>query len=330
MSKQHFVIWGVLLLVIGLAACRDSEALPTVAPTAALPGSTSDTAVSNPSPDQGAANTPTALPTDTAVPPSPTPLPPLAAWVNGDPLLLATYEKELARYENALSRWSGPDPANYRQLVLDALIEKMLIEQAAVARGITVTPQMVDQEIAALQSESDLQAWMETNLYTEAEFRQEIRQGLVVQQLIDQVTAGVPDTAEQVHTRYIHVDDLALANELLARAQNGDDFAFLADQFSLAPGNGGDLGWFARGSLLVPELEEPAFALQNSGDLTGIITVTGADGGLDYYLMQLIERDSARPLTADMYAQQLDAAWNAWLADLWQNATVERLVETGS
>ena len=68
---------------------------------------------------------PTALP-PTPIPPTPTPQ--LAALVNGQPIFLADFEKELARFELAQAELGieiGGEE-DYRHLVLDALIEREL------------------------------------------------------------------------------------------------------------------------------------------------------------------------------------------------------------
>ena len=56
---------------------------------------------------------------------------PLAARVNGQPILLANFERELARAGTTIAP---------RQ-VLDGMIEMLLLEQAAIAAGITVSGQ---------------------------------------------------------------------------------------------------------------------------------------------------------------------------------------------
>jgi parvulin-like peptidyl-prolyl isomerase len=254
----------------------------------------------------------------------------MAALINEQPLFMVDYEKELARYEQAAAELGGALDDSYRTAVLDALIEQILVEQAAAELGIVVTLEMVEQEMTALRTVGDFDAWLASNLYTEAEFKEAVRKGLLTEAAIAQVTADVPQTAAQVHARYIHVADEAAANDLFTRLQAGDDFAFVADQFSLEPGNGGDMGWFAHGSLLVPELEAPAFALQNPGDISGVIPVTAVDGTTSYYLLQLIEQDAARPLNEEMRSFLLQTALADWLATLWEKAEVVRLVETGS
>ncbi|HIP72430.1 MAG TPA: hypothetical protein EYH05_13670 [Anaerolineae bacterium] len=315
----------VILILFGLvflAACGKDDIPPTLAPTASLGQTAGDTAV---------ADTPTVPPTATPIPPTPTPAEPMAALVNGQPLFLTDFEQELARYEQAQAELGGAPEENYQRIVLDALIERMLIQQAAANEGISVTPDMVEQQLAdlrqAAEDEAAFAAWLEANHWTEDEFREEIAAGLVSEQMVARVTAGVPTAVEQVRARYIQVDDPALADTLLTQIQNGDDFAFLAQQYSLdtATGSeGGDLGFFARGSLLVPEVEAAAFALQNPGETSGVIAVAGTDGQTTYYLVQLVERDEQRPLPPDMQYTVWEQAFQQWLAQLWQSAAIER------
>ncbi len=59
---------------------------------------------------------------------------------------------------------------------------------------------------------------------------------------------------------------ISLANEIAARARNGEDFAQLANEYTMDPSNqvsedsarGGDLGWFGRGQMVKP-FEDAAF-----------------------------------------------------------------------
>ncbi len=327
--KRHLLLLCLLPLLL-LLACQEQDPLPTVVP------------VANPTPEDGLAppvvsDEPIVLPTETAVPPTATPDVPLAARVNNEPLPLAAFEAELARYQQAQAELGTAGDGDIGQVVLDALIEQMLIRQAAAAQGIVITDEMVDQKMAELesaaQSAENFAAWLEANRYTEGEFRTAVADGLIQEQMVSIVTADVPFAAEQVHARYIQVDDATLASTLLAQIQNGDDFATLAQIHSLdrvTGENGGDLDFFAQDTLLVPELEAAAFALTEPGAVSEVITAVNREGNPVYYLVQLIERDGERPLDVNVRSVLLQQDFEAWLDELWQTATIERLVNSGS
>ena len=268
--------------------------------------------------------------TSTPVPPTPTPTEPLAAQVNGQPITLAEFERELARFNAAQAADAAPTDATAQ--VLDALIERELILQAAAAEGVAVSDEAVAQKLAELKgtyaTPAEFDAWLQSVGYTEEEFRAALAAELVTGEMVARVTADVPDAAEQVRARYIQLDDATLAQQVLDRARAGDDFAFLAQQNSVdrVTGEmGGDLGFFAPGSLLVPEVEAAALALQPQ-EISDLIAVTDAAGKTTYYIIQVTEREAERPLSVDAYQAALEAAFDAWLAGLRAAATIERFI----
>ena len=322
------LFWALVLLI----ACNDN---PTPATTPAAAGIEAGpvTATDSASVDRAA----TTEPPPTAVPPTPTPSEPLAALVNDEPVFLATYEKELARYEQAQVELGLAGDDNYRTLVLDALIERALIAQAAAAQDVAVTPPVVEEKLVELREtaggEANFTAWLEANQFSLEEFRQELAAEMVTEQMVARVTADVPLAVEQVRARYIQVDDAALAGSLLEQVRAGADFGLLAQQHSLdraTAQNGGDLGFFAHGSLLVPEVEAAAFALAESLAVSDVVSATNDQGQTTYYLVQLIERDPQRPLTADLRYLLLQERFEGWLDELWQEAEIVRFVDTGA
>lgn len=364
-TRQYRFLMGkagrllLIALLLLAAACRQDDPSPTENGENGT-GNTTTTA-DNPPSAQDTAAVATEIPSPTAVPPTPTPSEPLAALVNGQPIFLADYERELARYEQAQAGVGAdvadngdteaappaegegevtgvvpqaeatPEP-DYRIQVLDALIERELIQQAATAAGVVVDAAAVDNRIEELRASTggamNFDAWLEANLYTAEEFHQVLAAEMVTERMVNVVTAAVPETIEQVRARYIQVNDLALAQDLLNRIRNGDDFAFLAQQNSLdrvTGANGGDLGYFAPGSLLVGEVEAAAFALQ-PGETSEAITATNPDGLPTYYIVQVTERDPNRVMTADMRYAMLQQTFEAWLDQLWSQATIERFV----
>jgi parvulin-like peptidyl-prolyl isomerase len=143
---------------------------------------------------------------------------------------------------------------------------------------------------------------------------------LLEKKLRDAITVDVPRTETQVWARHILVSDGQLADELIERLKNGEDFAALAMEYSKDPGsaqNGGDLGWFGSG-VMVPEFEAAAFALEKSGD----ITTRPAQSSFGYHIIQLIAKQD-RPLTADEYESRKARAFAEWLVAAKEEYGVE-------
>lgn len=332
--RQKFIPILVLFAIL-LVACND-KGQQTPQPTQQAAPSV-DTAPAVVATESSAAPVETGgeqvTPEPTPIPPSPTPDEPLAALVNGQPVYLSDYESELARYQQADAELDTPE-TNYAQAVLDALVERELIRQAAVANGITVTDAEVDARLAELQEDSgsaeNFQAWLQSNQWTEEEFREAIKAELLTQKMIETITANVPTAAEQIHARYIRVDDLELAQSLVDQINTGADFAELARQNSLdslSAQSGGDMGFFSAGSLLVPELEPVAFSLQ-PGQTSDVIPVTNFDGSPTYYILQIIEREAQRPLSDTQRSALLERTLLAWIDGLKSQAEITIFVDT--
>jgi len=81
------------------------------------------------------------------------------------------------------------------------------------------------------------------------------------------------------------------AAEILERLRSGDEFAALANDYSLDPGNigpdgqgrGGDLGWFGRGGMVKP-FEEAAFGA-DAGDIVGPV-----ESNFGYHIIWIREK----------------------------------------
>ena len=92
---------------------------------------------------------------------------PLAAMVNGQPITLQTYERELARHlaGTAALGWESATDSALETQVLDLLIEYELIRQTAERQGVIVSADQVEAEVnAAVQvsgSQQDFEAWLE-------------------------------------------------------------------------------------------------------------------------------------------------------------------------
>ena len=270
--------------------------------------------------------------------PQPTPTSePLAALVNGQPLPLAVYEEALSQYAADLQA-RGIDPnspegqaemSRAGEWILNVLIEQILTEQAAAAAGVVVSEAEVDAYMEMLVNENNGQEAFLAKLAERGETyesaRREVRAGLIGMAMTDRITAGVPQTAEHVHARHILVDTPEKAQNILAQLRSGADFVALAQAYSLdasTKDTGGDLGFFPRGILLAPEVEEAAFALQ-PGQFSDVIT-----SSLGYHIVQVIERDPARQVSPENLRLLQDRAVQEWVEGLWAAAQIERFVGT--
>ena len=257
----------------------------------------------------------------------------LAARVNGQAIPMTQYRAEVSRYEAglaSLNRSPASEPGDYHRQVLDTLIDQVLIEQAAASQNITVTDQELDDQVQGSIQDAGGQVtfttWLQKNQWSSEDYRQVLRSEILTQKMIAAVTASVPITAEHIHARHILVASETEARNLLAQLNSGADFADLARQQSLDANTrdqGGDLGWFPRGVLTAPEVEQAAFTLQ-PGQLSEPIK-----SSFGYHIIQVVERDPNHRLSDESLERLQQQAFERWLAEQRAKAQIERLV-TGS
>lgn len=274
----------ILLLLLGLSACAPA------ANNGPQAGATAEVVL--PDPEQ---LTPTAA---TA-----------AATVNGEAISRDSFDVNLALYQAAQSE-TGTLLAteDVPQTVLDALIERMLLAQGARAAGFSADS-VLDERLAALVETAGGQAafdeWLAAHSYSAELFRVELSLEIEAAHMRDLVAAEVPTSAEQVEARQILLSDAFQAERLLGQLENGTPFETVVQNND--PTRLGTLGWFPRGYLLQPEVEAAAFALQ-PGDYSQIVETE-----LGYHLIEVLDRDPARPLTPEALLQLQTQAIQEWL-----------------
>ncbi len=309
-----------LALLVLVPACdtgipESAQSLPTVTPLAPAEAA---------APDATATLVP--APTNTTEP--------LAAVVNGDPIALAAYERQVERYESSMVA-AGQDPstpegqtalAQGRQWVLDLMIEQLLIGQAAVEEGMSVTDEDVDATITGLREEIGDVAfddWLTQEGITLDEMREQLRQDMLATQMANRIAETVPTHAEHVHARHIVVGTQEEAQVVLSQLQAGGDFASLARTYSQDISTrdlGGDLGFFPMGVLTSREVEAAAFALQ-PGQVSDVVV-----SELGYHVVQVVERAPDREIAPENLRMLRDLAVRTWLDGLRAGADIQVLV----
>jgi peptidyl-prolyl cis-trans isomerase C len=127
------------------------------------------------------------------------------------------------------------------------------------------------------------------------------------------------------------------AEDVLKRIKAGEEFATLAQQCSqdaASNSRGGDRGWSARGWVVTPDADpfgNAAFAMKNVGDVTDIVaTQDGFDiiklTGMKAAALPTFEEVEPR-IRRDYRFRRIGDFWNAYAADLWKNARIERSSE---
>ncbi len=305
-SKYPRCIWILIvgfIVSINLAACGfgNTPTLP-VSPSATQPAVTQQVTLA-----------PTSQPTPTSLP--------LAANVNREGITLAEYQAELSRFATSQGKAGTELASDEKKRVLDDLIDTLLLAQGAAKGGYNLDAaglqKRVDQLVVGLGSEQALKDWIAAHGYDDASFRQALTRAAAAAWMRDQIAGSVPQAGEQVHARQILFSSADQAQQVLAQIEAGSDFETLAWKYD--PVSGGDLGWFCKGYLTQPALEQAAFDLQ-PGEHSGVIQTP-----LGFHLLQVIERDPQHPYTQDARLLLQEQAVKQWLADQRSQSTIQIL-----
>ncbi|NPA31032.1 MAG: hypothetical protein GXO37_03430, partial [Chloroflexi bacterium] len=253
---------------------------------AASPSAVSPTRPAEPT--RRATRPPTATVTVT---PSATPIP-VAARVNGEAILVAEWVAETRRALAAAEDLGlALSPSDAGEQALDLLVERLLWAQAAREQGLFPGEDEVQarwQQLEAARGGAEAWAAYLADLgYTPATFRQALAQDMAAARMRMAVAEQVPTHGPQVKARVIHMPTQADAQAVLQYLHAGEDFMALVRQYH--PTGRGDLGWFPRGALWVPEVEEAAFALE-PGHYSAVIPT---DRG--FYIVYVEARSDDRP-----------------------------------
>lgn len=235
------------------------------------------------------------------------------AWVNGETVLRADFERELGRSLELPDGASAPSPEQLgavRRTVLQGQVDRLLLLQEAKARGIVVSDADVEQRMARLQADwpkEEFDSLMSQRQQTLTELRADALAQLSQERLFhevvyprvavteEEIRADVnahPERSqepEQVHAAQIVVKELDQAKELRTQLRNGAKFSDLARERSLSADakDGGDLGWFRRG--VMPEaFDQVAFSL-GVGQISEVVPT---DYG--FHIFKVLEKRAAR------------------------------------
>lgn len=244
---------------------------------------------------------------------------PMAVLVNSKGITQAEFEAELARYQAAQEKLGNNSPIEQAsQVVLDDLINQVLLEQGAQQAGFVVDDEMlqgrIDNLVTQLGSQQALTDWEIAHGYDDASLREALRRQVAVAWMRDQIIAGVPNTAEQVHVQQILLFTQEEAQSVWEQLNTGADFFTLAAIYD--PTTRGELGWFPRHYLPYAQIEEAAFALQPGQSSSVVETPAG------FSILMVVERDPNHLLSPDAKLTLQTLALENWVAEKRQTSTI--------
>ncbi len=213
-------------------------------------------------------------------------------------------------------------PENSPDRLIDLVQQEELIRRGAREKGIILTEEDIDREIGRRRNvlpETDREAFAaayrqavrESGLAT-SDFRDLVAADLLESRLKQKFQDELPPTAEQVRYRMIEVATHEEAQAVLDRLNAGEDFAALAAEVSTdvsSKDKGGERPWAARGTQ-DQALEEVLFSLE-PGQRSGI-----TDTGAGAVIVEVLERQADREVTAEQRLELADQAFEQWLEDL--------------
>ena len=301
-ANYRRLIPSLLAGLIVLAACDFSQPAATqAAPTPQTPSAIPDTPSGEPS----------TAPSE------------LAALVNGEAVLLPDFEANLARFQAAqteLGTLLATEDASAR--VLADMIDRLLLAQGARQEGFVLDESSVAERVNKLEQQAGgaeaFAAWMDANFYTPESFRRDLALEMEAAWMRQQILAALPETAEQVLARQVLFYTPFEADRVYDQLESGTPFDTIVTNND--PDGLGYLGWFPRGYLLDPELEEAAFALQ-PGQYSPVIQTK-----LGYHILQVLDRDPARPLSPDARLVFSARLLEQWLADKRTQSQIQNLL----
>ena len=154
---------------------------------------------------------------------------------------------------------------------------------------------------------------------TEANIKQLFKFQLLADKVRDEVTRDVTVEEEHVNARHILLGlmNRELALDVLERVLAGEDFAELANEFSIdtaSASDGGELGWFPRGGLIAP-LDKIVF------DSEIEIVTTLVETQFGYHIVEVLGREIRR-VQEEIVRQRRSETYEQWMAEVYDSSVV--------
>jgi len=282
-----------------------------------------------------------------------------AAKVNGEAISNEQLDQQLAQlkkqYPNMFEGADGEGRLlDFKQRLLDNLVNAKLIEQAAKDKNIKISDaevkKQIDQLKAGFKDQTQFEDALKSAGMTVETLTEQIRQQLMTQKLIESLSKDEKVSAADIKTYYnanksqffqkaskrashilFKVEDKKKAAAILAKVQAGGDFAALAKANSIdtaTAAKGGDLGWPT--VAYVPEFQAALDKLKK-GQTSGLVQTP-----YGWHIIRVTDERSGSQQSLEEVKSQIEQiiiqqrradAYQKFLNDLRKKADIEVLVE---
>ena len=249
---------------------------------------------------------------------------PYAIRLGEQGVLIEEYQSEKTRVESAAEA-TGVSLTSEEVIarVQAEFVGQLVLASAAYDQGFSLSDSELETRfntlIEQMGGQDVFNQWLSENAYTPEMFKNALVRNIAADWQKGQIISTVPDTQEQIHGRQILVRERSTAEQLLRQLQAGSDFKTLAYQYDSL--TGGELGWFPRGYLTQPQLDDVVFALQ-PGEYSSII-----ETDIGFHIVYIVEREQNRKLSPDAREVITQTAVVEWVNNQLKEAQVEFLVD---
>jgi peptidyl-prolyl cis-trans isomerase SurA len=254
------------------------------------------------------------------------------------------------------------DLVKVQQKALNALINDKLIEQEAERQQITISDEQIEQTVDSVKQEQgltqdQLEIMLKTQGLTYEKYKTELEKTLKRTKMVKRAVKSNVEINDENLERYYrthiqgymadpsirisHIllplspnptsqqedDVLSLAQEIKRRADRGEAFATLAQEYAgrMPEIRTSDLGYFKKGEM-IPALEEEAFGLEVDEVGEPVRTPQGI------VLIRVTDRKASQPIPlekirerveVDYYTSEVERRYQAWIDKLREKAVIE-------
>ncbi len=266
--------------------------------------------------------------------------------------VVAMVNGEIITLEELESIYKATVPVEYSAFITkedflnQSLVPEKILLQEAGKKGVKVSEQELQDGLREFlientMTEEQLRSKLESDGVDFESFRDNFKTRLIITKLLDEEVVSqikindfeIIDYYEsnsdkfiakpgQIRARHILIDSKDLAEELLDKINNGEDFMELAKENSIGPSApfGGELGFFGEG-MMVEEFEDVAFGLE-AGEVSGIV-----ETNFGYHIIRREENEmpleeAKESIRATLQASKQSAAVEIYINKLVSTANV--------